>query len=321
MVAWWMGFPALPDAWQATLLSAAVAFAVPILLAALGECLVERAGVINIGVEGLMLAATLAAVAGSNATHSPWVGLLCGAGAAAVLGAGFGWVTLYRGADQVVAGTALNLLAVGLTGASYFSLTQSLAARGLNRLEGAKLPDWRIPGLADLPLVGPLFNANVLSYLAFALIPATWFFLFRTRAGLQLRAVGEYPAAAEATGANVLLVRLAAVVTGAALAGLAGVFLSIGHVVTFAENMTAGKGFIALALVIFGRWNPWGVAGGTLVFSLAIGAATVMSTQGRGRPEEVVLLALPYLATLAALIFRPGRTTAPAALAKPYVRS
>lgn len=309
----------LPSGWAETLLSAAVAFGVPLVLAGVGECIVERAGVVNIGVEGLMLVAALAAVALSHVAGSPWAGLLGGVVAALAAGGLFGLLVVYRGVDQVVAGTALNLLALGATGAAYFTITQRLAAQGASRLVGEKLPDWPVPVLSHVPGVGgTLFSANALVYLAFLLVPLASWALYRTRAGLQLRAVGEYPRAAEAAGANVRRTRLLAVLTGAALAGLGGVFLSIGHVVTFGENMIAGKGFIALALVIFGRWNPWGVLAGAAIFSFAVGAATVMATQGRGRPEEVILLALPYLATLAALLVRSQRSAAPSALAQPY---
>jgi general nucleoside transport system permease protein len=314
-------FPPLPDSWPVTLASAALAFAVPLLLAGIGECLVERAGIINIGVEGLMLSAALAAVVASHATGSPWAGLAAGAGAAMLLGALFGLFTVYRGADQVVVGTAVNILALGLTGAIFGTVTRRLAEQGVSRLSGVRLPEWPLPGLSGLPVFGTtLFRGNALVYLAFLLVPLSALVLYRTRPGLQLRAVGEYPPAAEAAGTDVRGLRFLVLLIGSALAGLGGVFLAIGHVDTFSENMIAGKGFIALALVIFGRWNPWGVLAGTLVFSLAWGFGTVLSSQGRGRPEEVFLLALPYLATLAALLFRSGRTTVPAALGRAYRR-
>lgn len=305
-----------------TLFSAAVAFAVPLLLAGIGECFTERAGVLNIGLEGLMLVAALAAVLGSHATGSPWVGVLSGAGAAVVLGASFGVLTVYRGTNQVVTGTAINLLALGLTGAVNAAITTSLASRGLTRLAGEKLPDWPLPGLSALPVVGStMFSANGLVYAAFIAVPVGSWLLHRTCVGLQLRAAGEHPQAADAAGVDVRRIRFLAVVAGSALAGLGGVFLAIGHVVTFTDNMIAGKGFIALALVIFGRWQPVGVLAGAALFSLAWGLATVIASQGQGRPEEVGLLALPYLVTLAALILRSGRTIAPAALAQPFRRS
>lgn len=316
-----LNFLSLPAGWGETLLSAAVAFAVPLVLAGVGECIVERTGVVNIGVEGLMLTAALAAVAVSHAVKSPWAGLAAGVLAALAVGWLFGILVLYRSLNQVVAGTAVNILALGGTGAAYFAITQRLAAQGATRLAGEKLPDWPLPLLSQVPGVGPLFSANVLVYAAMLVVPASAWVLYRTRLGLQLRAVGEYPRAAEAAGTDVLRARLWAVLVGAALAGAGGVFLSIGHVVTFGENMIAGKGFIALALVIFGRWSPWGVLGGAMVFSVAVGLATVFATQGRGRPEEVALLALPYLATLVALVLRCGRTAAPAALAQPYARA
>ncbi len=309
----------LPDAWLLTLSSAALSFVVPLLLAGVGECIVERSGVVNIGVEGMMLAAALAAVVVSHAAGSAWAGLGAGVLAAVVLGALFAGVAIGRKANQIVVGTAVNILALGLTGAYYGTLTRRLAEHGVSRLGGVKLPDWPLPGLSALPVLGPtLFTGNLLVYLAFLMVPLTAVLLYRSRLGLQLRAAGEYPQAAEAAGTNVRRLRLLAVLVGAALAGLGGVFLAIGHVVTFQENMIAGKGFIALALVIFGRWSPWGVLAGAGVFSLAWGFGAVLSSQGRGRPEEVFLLALPYLATLAALVFRSGRTTAPAALGQPY---
>jgi ABC-type uncharacterized transport system permease subunit len=311
--------PGLPEGWALTLASASIAFAVPLLLAGVGECLAERAGVLNIGVEGEMLVAALAAVVVSYYTQCAWLGLAAGMGAAAALGGLFGLLTIYRNANQVVAGTALNLLALGGTGAAYFALTKRITASGATRLLGVKLPDWPLPGLSGVPVLGQtLFSSNFLVYMSLLCVPLAAFLLYRTRLGLQLRSVGEFPQAAEAAGVSVRRLRLGAVVLGAMLAGMGGAFLAIGHVVSFAENMTAGKGFIALALVIFGRWNPWGVAAGAAVFSLAWGFGTVLSSQGRGRPEEVILLALPYLATLGALVIRSGRTTAPAALTQPY---
>ncbi|HTE19097.1 MAG TPA: ABC transporter permease [Armatimonadota bacterium] len=310
----------LPEGWAVTLMSATLAFAVPLLLAGIGECVVERAGVINIGVEGLMLVAALASVVASHGSGSPWVGVGAGVVAAVALGALFGVLAVYRGVNQVVAGTAVNILALGLTGAYYGTLTQRLSAGGVGgRLVGVKLPDWPLSGLSSLPVLGPtLFSGNALQYLAFLVVPLSACLLYRTRPGLHLRAVGEHPRAAEAAGTDVQRTRLGSVLLGAALAGLAGAFLAVGHVVTFGENMIAGKGFIAMALVIYGRWSPWGVLAGAAVFSVAWGFATVLGAQGQGRPEEVILHALPYLAALGALVLRSGRTTAPAALAQPY---
>lgn len=313
-----MPFP-LPNLSPETVVSAALASAVPLLLAGVGECVVERAGVVNIGVEGLMLVAALAAVMASHAAASAAVGVLAAVAAAMLLAAGFGAITIYRNANQVVAGTAVNLLALGLTGAINGTVTRRLALENVSRLAGVKLPSLSVPLLSRLPVVGPtLFAGNALVYLAFLSVPAAWWFLQYSRPGLQFRAVGEYPEAAEAAGTDVRRTRLLAVLAGASLTGLAGAFLSIGHVVTFVENMTAGRGFIALALVIFARWNPWGVLAGALIFSLATGLATSLGSSGRGSPAEVFLLALPYLATLIALLPRARHALAPAALGLPY---
>ncbi len=312
---------ALPGGWAETLLSSALAFAVPLVLAGVGECVCERGGVLNIGLEGMMLSAAFLAVLASHATGSPWLGVAAAVAGAIILGSVFGWLVIHRAANQVVVGTAINLLALGLTGVWFGVASARLAVTGA-QLRGIRLPDWSIPVLADLPVVGPtLFRANILLYVAALVVPLSAFVLTRTRLGLQLRAAGEHPVATEAAGSSVVALRWGGVLVGAALAGLAGAFLAIGHVASFADNMTAGKGFIALSLVIFGRWNPWGVLAGAAVFSLAVGCANVLGTQGRGRPEEVLLLALPYAATLMALLLRTGRRGGPAALGRPLERT
>lgn len=311
----------MPALWAETIASATLALAVPLLLAALGECIAERAGVLNIGLEGLMLAGAFAAVAASHFTGSPWPGVAAAVGASVALALLFGWAVVYRRTNQVVSGTVINLLAYGLTGAFFYTLTSAAAGRGEVRLAGQLLPRWRVPFLADLPALGPtLFHSHCLTYLALIAPALCWVFLSRTRTGLRLRAVGEKPEAAEAAGINVLGARMAATAVSGLFAGLAGASLVVGHVPAFSDNMVGGKGFIALALVIFGRYHPWGIAAGVLFFSIAWGAATLFASQGRGRPEEVLLLALPHTATLIALCLAGQRSSAPAALAQPYPR-
>lgn len=303
-----------------TLLSAMLAFAVPLLFAATGECITERAGVLNIGVEGLMLGASLAAVAFSRLAGCAWAGLGAGVGVAVLLGAVFAWTVIERRANQVICGTALNLLCLGLTGVIFGVVSARLAGDG-GQFSGVKLPGWPAPFFSGLPALGPtLFSSNVLVYAALLVAPLASFWLFRTRSGLLVRAAGEAPGAVDAMGAEVRRIRWAAVLAGSGFAGLGGCALTIGHVASFQENMVSGRGFIALALVIFGRWTPIGVAGGVLLFSLAWGLATLMSAQGRGRPEEVWLLALPYAATLVVLVFlrRARGAGAPASLGMPY---
>lgn len=304
------------EALEAVLTSGAV-MAVPLLLAALGELFAEGAGVINIGVEGMMLVGALAGVAGAFYGRSPWLGLLAGIAAGVALAALFAVMTVSRGADQVVAGTALNLLALGTTGAVYRALSEHLTVPLL-------APGWpavAVPGLSKLPVAGQaLFHRNALAYGAYLMVPVAAALLFHTRWGLKLRAAGENPAAADTMGISVAGARWSAVLLGGALAGCGGVFLSIGHVRTFSENMIAGRGFIALAVVIFGRWNPWGIGAAALLFGLAQGLSYSLQALSLPAPYQL-FLALPYLVTLAALLFRGGHSLGPAALAQQYQRS
>lgn len=298
-------------------LTSGVVMMVPLLLAALGELYAERAGVINVGLEGMMLVGALAGVVGAFFAGSPWIGAVSGAAGGLVMGALFAVVVVTRAADQVVAGTALNLLALGATGTAFRALSERTSAP----LAAPAFPELAVPGLAALPVVGEaLFQRNALVYLAWLLIPLSVLLLFHTRWGLKLRAVGENPAAADTMGVNVARGRWEAVLLCGTLAGLGGVYLSIGHVRTFSEDMIAGRGFIALAVVIFGRWTPWGIAGAALLFGLAQGLSYSFQALNLRAPYQV-FLALPYVLTLAALVLRRGRSAAPAALAQPYRRS
>jgi len=298
---------------------AAVRMAVPLIFAAQGELLAERAGVLNIGLEGLMLCGAFTGAAVAAAAGSPWIGLAAGMSVGALLAAAFGLLVVLRGADQVVAGIALNLLALGLTGVLYHAAASASGVSG--SLAAPTFHDFPLAGLAAIPLVGrAFFERNVLCYLAYALTPAVAFFLYHTRAGLRWRATGEHPLAAETAGANVARVRMAAVTACGALAAAGGVYLSIGHLDRFGENMVAGRGFIALAIVILGRWNPWGALAAGLFFGLAQGLQLALGARGTGLPYQF-LLALPYVATIAALLLRFGRVRPPARLAEPYRRA
>lgn len=300
------------------ILGAAVSMATPLLLAALGETLLERSGVINVGLEGMMLAGALAGAAGAFVARAPWVGLCCGVAAGVLAAALFGALAIYRGTDQIVVGAAINILALGLTGVFFRALQERLGAGGA--LLAPTFSPIAVPGLDRLPAVGPaLFQRNALVYAAFALAPIASFLLFRTRAGLRLRAAGEEPTAAAAAGVDVLRTRFACALVCGALAGTAGVYLAVGHSNTFLEGMTDGRGFIALAVVIFGRWSPWGVLGAALFFGLAQGLQFALQARPLPVPYQF-FQALPYLVTLAALVWRAGGARGPAALARPYQR-
>ncbi len=296
------------------LIEATLRLAAPLLLAALGELVVERAGVINIGIEGTMLTGAFAGFAIAAATGSP----LAGVGAAALAGAGvgvlFGAFAVLRRVDQIVVGMAVNLLALGATG---------LGARAL--YAGAPpsaptVPELAVPGLAGIPLLGPaLFAQTPFVHGALLVTLAVGFFLSRTAPGLRLRAVGESARAADTEGVPVQGTRLAAVLFGSALAGVAGAALSLAQSDTFTEGMTAGRGFIALAIVIFGRWR----ASGALLAALFFGAATALQfrlqARGVGIPYPVFLM-LPYVVTLVVLAFAMGRAAAPGDLGRAYER-
>lgn len=292
-------------------LSAAVRIATPLLLAALGEMIAERGGVINLGVEGAMLAGALAAALGAS-TGGAFTGLAASAAAGMLLASVFALAAIGARADQIIAGTATTLLAVGITGAVYQAAFGSAGA-GLSLPTLAPMP---IPGLAGVPLMGPaIFNQPITTYIALLAVPLCWWFLFRTHAGLALRAVGESPAHARAAGVPARRVQFAATLVGGVFAGLAGGTLVLAQVGTFAERMTAGRGFIAIAIVVLGRWHPVGVLGAALLFGAATALQFVFQSMGWDVPYQLFLM-LPYVLTLLLLAGLVGGVKAPAALGR-----
>jgi len=297
-------------------LEASVRLGVPLALAALGETVSERCGVINIGLEGSIIAGALGGALGALAYASPGVGVMTGAAAGAGVALVFAAFVVGLNTDQIITGTAVTLGGLGFTAALYqvrFGTTGS----------ALPLPPFSatpIPGLADIPLLGPaFFDQPPTAYLAYLLAPALWWFLFRTEWGLELRAVGEEPAAAEAAGVRIGWVRTWAILFAGLLAGVAGAHLALAHAGTFAEGMSAGRGFIAIAVVVLGRWNPPLVLAAALFFGAASALQFLMQTLGLDVPYQL-FLALPYVLTLAALAGWVGRSRAPAALALPWPR-
>lgn len=292
-----------------------ITMAVPLLLAALGELLAERAGVLNIGLEGMMLAGAFAALTVAMLSGSTALGV----GAALLVGAGLGgllaWFVVRGSANQVVAGTALNLLAAGLTGVGYRAVFGVTGAA----LTVAGAPTLPIPGLAALPVLGAFFKQNLLGYAAFGLAPAVGFLLWHTLPGLQLRMVGENPAAAETQGVSVRRVRVAALIGCGMLAASGGAYLSVAYSNTFVEGMSAGRGFIALAIVIVGRRTASGTVCAALFFGLATALQFHFQALGLDVPFQFFLV-LPYVLTLLVLAGFVGRSVAPAALGQPYER-
>ena len=293
-------------------LAAAVRVATPIMLAATGETITQRSGVLNLGIEGMMLAGALAATLGATAV-GPWTGVALGIAAGMLLAAVFALVVIGAGADQVIAGTAITLGAVGLTGTIYRQ-AYGTGGAGLDLPTLAPIP---LPGLSSLPILGPaLFSQPAPTYLALLAVPIMWWVLFRTRAGLALRATGESAEVARASGVPTRRVRAAATLVGGAFAGLAGATLVLAQVGSFAERMTAGRGYVAIAIVVLGRWHPVGVAVAALAFGAAMALQFLFQTLELDLPYQLFLM-LPYVLALLALAGMVGRVRAPADLAKP----
>jgi simple sugar transport system permease protein len=293
-------------------LAATVRTATPLALAALGEVLVERAGLINIGLEGAILAGAFGGLVGATAGGLGG-GYVAAVAAGLIVGALFALCVVALKADQIITGTALTLLSVGATGTLYRALFGSSGAALTLPTSGA-LP---IPILSSLPAVGTaLFAQPPVTYLVYLLAPVLGWWLGHTHAGLALRAIGEWPEAAEAAGVPVNRLRVGAILAGGALGGLAGGTLVLAQAGTFVENMSAGRGFIAIAIVVLGRWRPIGVALGALLFGAASALQFAFQAMGWDAPYQLFLV-IPYLLTLAALAGAVGRSRAPAALGRP----
>ena len=286
----------------------------PLVFAALGELIVEKSGVLNLGVEGMMLVGAIASFIVAASTHSAWLGVVAGALAGAALSLIFAMIALTLRANQVATGLALSLFGVGLSafiGRDYLSVVIEV------------ITAVHVSGLSDLPIVGRLlFGHSPLVYVSLVLFACVQFFLYRTRAGLVLRAVGESPQSAHAIGYRVIAIRYAAVLFGGACAGLGGAFLAVAYTPSWVEGMTAGRGWIALALVVFATWKPWRVLVGAYLFGSVTLAQFQAQASGVAVPSQMLAM-LPYLATILvlAIISRNATTirlNAPASLGKPY---
>ena len=298
------------------LVAATLRFATPLAFAAVGGIFSERSGVVNIGLEGMMLAGAFFGIYVAAETGS-WVAGIVGAmvagGLLALIHAVF---TITLRADQIVSGFAINFLALGLTGYLFRSI---YGAEG-TPADIPRIPALTLPGfIRDIPFVGPVFgNLSVMTWLLFALIVASWLLLFKTPIGLRIRSVGEHPRAADTVGISVFKVRYAAVIVSGLLAALGGAYLSFGFGGSFNEKMTSGLGYIALAAVIFGKWHPFGAFGACLLFGFASGLAQRL--QGEADISANLLSTLPYVLVLVALVGVIGRSRPPAAVGRPYVK-
>ena len=300
---------------NAGLVAATLRFATPLAFAAIGGIFSERAGVVNIGLEGMMLAGAFFGIWAAAWSGQWLVGIAFAMVAGGLLALIHAFFSIHLRSDQIVSGTAVNFLALGLTG----YLFRSIYGTEGTPSDVPRIPDVRLPGVRDLPFVGEVLGQlNLMILLFFALLVFSYLVLFKTPVGLRIRSVGEHPKAADTVGISVFGVRYAAVVVSGMLAALGGAYLSIGLVGSFNENMTVGRGFIGLAAMIFGKWHPFGAFGGCLLFGFASGLAQRL--QGEADISANLLQTLPYILTLVALVGVIGRARPPAAVGRPYVK-
>ena len=303
------------------LLGAALIAAVPLVLAALGEAVAERAGLLNLGIEGMVVAGAFFGFLIANEAGGVGAGVLAGIGAGLLLGLLFAALAVGLRVDQVLGGLAITIFGLGLTA----FLFRDVYGRE-NPIASVTPREIAVPWLRDLPLVGgPLFAQPVLFYVAWALVPVVGWGLERTRFGLEIRAVGEQPFAADAAGVSVARTRWLAAAVGGGMAGFGGAYLAVVDLKLFQTGMTGGLGFIGLALAIVGRWTPWRIAAGALAFGLLRALATTLQIRGWDELWGIELRAevlgmLPYLGIMLALALLAGRARPPAALGVPYER-
>ncbi len=302
-----------------TILAAAVRIATPLIFVSLGEIITEKSGVLNLGVEGIMLMGAISGFYAAYTFDDLWLGMLAGVLVGMFFGAFHAYFCVFLRTDQTITGISLWILGLGLS-----SFIYRIAFSGyFVRPRVSTFPLISIPILNDIPWFGPIFfNHNILVYLGFITVPIVWWLINKTEFGLKVQAVGEHPKAADTFGINVLKIRFISVVIGGAFAGAAGAFIPIGSLGSFVDNMTQGRGFIAIAIVIFSRWNPLFAVLGALLFGTMSAMGTRFQVMGIDIAHQA-LLALPYIATIFALVMfnlsRKGkRGGAPGSLAVPY---
>ncbi len=298
------------------IIASGIRLSTPVLFAALGEKIAERSGVINLGVEGMMLIGAFSGFMGTYITGNYVVGIVMAMASAALLAALKGFMSISIRANQLAAGLAIWLLGTGLAALLYrLAFGVRTAAPSVELM-----PKIDIPGLSTAPGIGPiLFNHDPLVYIAFLMVPLTHYFIFKTNLGLKIRTVGENPKQADALGVNVYKIRYFAVILGGALAGIGGAYFSLVQTGYFLENVTGGAGWIALALVIFGRWKAYWITIGAFIFGVVDSFQLGLQATGTNVPFQFLLM-LPYLIPIGILAAMYKKTGAPAALAIPYKR-
>lgn len=295
-------------------IQATIRMSTPILLASLGGMFTARVGIVNFALEGIMIVGAFLGVYGSYTTGNPWVGALMGAAGGVVAALILGFMSITAKVDQVVAGTGINILFLGLT--SY--LLNVLFGIGVKPSKVTAFAELPIPGLSKIPILGDIFfNQIPLVYLAIILVPVCWYIVYKTSFGLNMRAIGENPRAADSVGLDVVKMRYIAIIISGILGGLGGAFLSIGHLSVFMEKMTSGKGYVAWSSVTVGKWNPFGILGAAILFGAADALQLRLQAFGIQIPHQFFLM-LPYVLTMLVLTGVVGRTVSPAAMGKPY---
>ncbi|MPV36678.1 ABC transporter permease [Georgenia subflava] len=300
-----------------TLLSGALALSVPLVFGALAGVVCERSGIINIAIEGQLLSgAFLAAVIGSL-TSSAYLGMIAAPLAGALVGVLLAFFAVRYWVDQIIVGVVLNVLVIGVTSFLFSTvLTENKATWNASQ----RLPDLPIPLLSEIPIIGPvLFRQTLLVYLMYAVVIFLQIWVFRSRWGLRMRAVGEHPKAADTVGIKVNRTRVVNTILGGAIAGLGGAFFTVGSGLAFGKEMSAGQGYIALAAMILGKWNPTGAVAAALLFGFSKNLGNVLSTIGSTVPSEFLLM-LPYAVTIFAVAGLVGRVRAPASENIPYIK-
>lgn len=296
------------------LLASAMRFATPVMFAALGETVSQRAGVLNVGLEGLMLVGAFLAALGAWWTGTPWGGLFCAIAGGVALAAVHAFFAIILRVDQIVSGIGLIVLGLGLSGYGY-RLTLGASSPGPSIPSFATID---LGSLADIPVIGPVFlKQHVLFYAALLLALLIHFFLYRTRWGLDVRAIGENPEAADSAGVRVRATRFGAALFSGAMAGAGGAYLSTAQLSGFVENMVAGRGFIAIACVVFGRWTPAGAVLAALFFGAAEAAQVRLQMLNPDIPFQFFVM-MPYVLAVLFLVFFAGRTRMPGALGVPF---
>jgi simple sugar transport system permease protein len=295
------------------ILASGIRLATPYLYAAIGETFGQRSGVLNLGVEGQMLLGAFASFYIVFKTGNLGLGILAAMVVGALMGLAMAFVTVHLRAEQGISGIGFYLFGLGMSDLLFQRLLGTVeTVSGFTKIY--------IPFLSDIPIIGDIFfQQNLLVYFAFALVPIAWFVLNKTTLGLKIRAVGEHPEAADSVGVSVARVRYFTITLGGTLSGVAGASLSIALLNVFQQNMTSGLGFIAVALVYFGGWRPWGVLGGALLFSMVNSLQLWVQVLGIPIPSDIAVM-MPYVLTILALIVAVSRVRAPSALTKPFGR-